>query len=82
MFYTYILHSHNFDRYYVGQTNNIEKRFERHQNGYVKSTKPYRPWVLSFYEEFDSRAKAMKRETYLKSLKSKTALMNIIEASR
>ena len=55
------------NKFYIGQTNNVEDRFQRHQKGYVKSTKNRRPLVLLFYETFHNRADAMKHETYLKS---------------
>ncbi len=71
MFYTYVLYSQNFDRFYVGQTNNISFRLERHNAGLVKSTKHYIPWKLVYFEEFHSRSEAMIREKQLKSHRGK-----------
>jgi putative endonuclease len=82
MFFVYILYSADFDKYYIGQTNDIKKRLSRHNNGSVKSTKPYQPWLLAYTEKFNIRAEAMNREKYLKSLKSKKALKELVEASR
>jgi putative endonuclease len=42
-------------------------------------TKKYQPWVLVYYKSFDSKEKAMKYESYLKSLKSKIALIELIK---
>ena len=67
MYYVYILKSENHWRFYVGMTSNIEKRVKEHNNGYTKSTKGYRPWKLFFYEEFETRIEARKREKYYKS---------------
>ena len=82
MFYVYILHSESFDRYYIGQTNNLVDRIRRHNSGYVKSTKAYKPWEVVYSETFQSRGDSISRESYLKSLKSKTAIKELIEASR
>ena len=45
MFYVYINHSITFDKYYIGQTQDFNKRIDLHNNGLVKSTKPYIPWI-------------------------------------
>jgi putative endonuclease len=67
MYYTYILYSPEFDKIYIGHTDNLEKRLERHNLGLVRSTKAYLPWELIYFETFDTRAVAMKRERELKS---------------
>ncbi|MDO6603564.1 GIY-YIG nuclease family protein [Arenibacter palladensis] len=42
----YILFSETTDRYYVGQTINIERRLVTHNNGGKKYTSKGRPWIL------------------------------------
>jgi putative endonuclease len=71
MFYVYILYSKEFDKYYIGQTDDIVKRLKRHNCGMVMSTKAYLPWEFKYIEEFASRSEAMKREKFLKKQKSK-----------
>ncbi|MGD9493369.1 MAG: GIY-YIG nuclease family protein [Bacteroidales bacterium] len=70
-FYTYILYSETSQKYYVGQTNNLTERIERHNAGYVSSTMPYRPWKIVFYCEKPDRAAAMALEKKLKNLSKK-----------
>ena len=82
VYYLYILYSNRSDRYYIGQTNNLEDRLRRHNLGYVRSTKAHKPWELVYKETYQSRAESMARETYLKSLKSKKAIKELVEASR
>jgi putative endonuclease len=77
-FYVYILFSTLNNRYYIGQTNDINARLIRHNNGYVKSTKPFRPWRLVHVEKHPDRASAMARENQLKSWKSKTKIIELI----
>ncbi|WP_369431614.1 GIY-YIG nuclease family protein, partial [Rhodohalobacter sulfatireducens] len=43
---------------YVGMTNDLGRRFFEHQNGYERTTKPYRPFKLIYYESFPDRKKA------------------------
>jgi len=50
MYYLYILQSKIDNRLYKGITENLRKRFKDHNSGKVKSTKPYRPWILIYYE--------------------------------
>ena len=79
-FYIYILYSTTKDRYYIGQTNNIEKRLLRHNNKEVRSTKHGVPWNLVYQETFLTRSEAIKRERYLKSLKSRVFIEKLIDA--
>ena len=79
---TYILYSEVHDRYYIGQTNNIDERVKRHNAGYIRSTKAYRPWVVVYQINFETRSQAVKSETYLKSLKSKIKVKELIDTSR
>ena len=68
MFYTYVLYSRAFDKFYIGYTSNLESRFKSHNELSVKGyTVKFRPWVIAFSEQFDSKAEAMKREKQLKS---------------
>jgi putative endonuclease len=75
MYTVYILYSVSLDRYYVGQTQNLKKRIERHNCGRNKSTKPGMPWVLVHKEEVPDRSTAMAREKQIKNLGSKRFLI-------
>ena len=67
VYYVYVLRSINFNRQYVGFTSNIKNRLTQHNTGKTKSTKPYKPWKILMYEEYDSKEDAIAREKYLKS---------------
>ncbi|MDC6367348.1 MULTISPECIES: GIY-YIG nuclease family protein [Flavobacteriaceae] len=67
IFYVYVLYSEKNDRYYVGLTTNIGRRLNEHNNGKNTSTKAYLPWEVVYYESFDTRLGARRREKYLKT---------------
>ncbi len=71
MFYTYILYSAVFDRYYTGHCEDIEARLERHNNWGVPSTRAYIPWKLVYYETYNNRSEASARELEIKNKKSR-----------
>ena len=77
-FFIYILYSEQYDRYYIGQTSDIEKRVIRHNSGYVKSTKKYRPWLLKWSFTVESRSKSMEIESKIKAWKSKDQIRKLI----
>lgn len=77
MNYTYILKCKD-DSFYTGWTNNLEKRIHAHNSGKgARYTKARRPVELVYYEEFQTRQEAMKREYAIKQLtrKEKEALI-------
>jgi len=66
MFFVYVLKSLKDKNYYVGQTNNIEKRLQLHFHGKVLSTKNRRPFKVVGYKTFETRSEAMWIEYNLK----------------
>ncbi|WP_417444584.1 GIY-YIG nuclease family protein [Joostella sp.] len=67
IYYVYVLRSGFDGRLYKGHTNRLEERVREHNSGKTKSTKGYKPWVLVYYEEFNTRELAITRERYFKS---------------
>ena len=77
MFYVYIIYSLDFDKFYIGQTQNFQERILRHNSGYEKATSPYVPWVKKCVLEKYSRSEAMVLEKKLKNLNRERLLMFI-----
>ena len=78
-FFVYCLYSETFDRLYIGQTDNIERRYKQHQSGYVLSTRRYLPYRLLYFEEMPDRASAIRREKELKVTKGRKFLRKFID---
>lgn len=67
MFFVYVLYNAKFDRYYVGMTDNLDRRIHEHNSGGNKSTKAYLPWEIVYKESRATREEARQREKYLKT---------------
>lgn len=78
MFYCYILQSIKNNKYYIGSTENLLKRLEKHNSGLAKSTKPYVPWQLVYYEEYNTNEEAINREQQIKSWKKRAIIEKLI----
>jgi len=81
-YYVYILKSERDGTYYIGQTNNLEERLMRHNQGRSSYTKAKTPWRLIYQEEFSSRGKASKREQEIKEKKNRAYIQQLVRASR
>ena len=77
-YYVYVLQSIVDGRNYIGQTNDLEKRLQYHNGGYVTATKNRRPLKFIYTKEYSTRTEAMKKERYLKSLKGGNEFKKII----
>ena len=82
MFFTYILESSTTGKFYIGSTNNLEKRIIQHNKGYNKSTKGGIPWRLIHYFSFNTRSEAIKLEMKLKKMKSRKRLLKYISNNK
>ena len=79
-FFTYVLRSEVDGNLYTGYTNNLNRRFEEHNNGRVKSTKDRRPLSLIYFEACLNQQDATHREKYLKSFHGKMFLRNRLKS--
>ena len=67
MFYAYVIKSINHDFFYKGHCEDLDVRLEQHNSGQTNSIKPYIPFKMIYFEEFDTREEAITREKYFKS---------------
>ena len=74
MNYTYILKCKD-GSLYTGWTNDLEQRVAAHNTGKgAKYTKARRPVELVYFEEFETKEQAMKREYAIKQMARKDKL--------
>ena len=77
-FSLYILKSKIKDRYYIGHTNDLDRRLTEHNTGQTKSTRSYKPWELVYHKTYSHKSDAAKAENFLKAKKSKIFIERII----
>lgn len=66
MYYVYILKSLKKDWYYVGSTENLDKRLKEHNAGSTPSTRPHAPFQIVHLETYDNITESRKREALIK----------------
>ncbi len=79
--YLYILKSLKNQRFYIGSTDNLERRVFEHNSGFEKNkfTRNNRPFELVFSQEYESLKIARQIEYKLKSFKSRKIIEEIIK---
>ena len=80
MHYLYVLYSKISDKYYVGETHNVQERiFKHNQHTYSNSfSKIADDWKLVLYFECADRTAALYVENFIKRMKSKKFIEKII----
>lgn len=81
-FYVYIVYNKKHDRFYIGQTENLDERVKDHNDKRFSKSYTARfngEWELVYKKEFTSRSEAIKREKQLKSYRGREHIkLNII----
>jgi len=67
-YYVYILYSHKLNRFYVGQTSNLENRLIEHNRSESLYTSQGAPWTLLWSASKDSLRVSEALEQKLKNL--------------
>ncbi len=65
-FKVYILWSELLQKFYVGNTNDVEDRLHRHNKGYETFTSKGRPWIMICNFNCKDRSEAVRLENRIK----------------
>ncbi len=79
MYFLYILKSQKNNKFYIGSTNDLERRIKEHNSGKTKSLKYLRPLEIVFYKEFQNESDARKMEIKLKKFKNRNIIEQIVK---
>ncbi|MFA6190067.1 MAG: GIY-YIG nuclease family protein [Candidatus Staskawiczbacteria bacterium] len=82
MYFLYILQSVKNNRYYIGSTNNLDRRLSEHNGGKTKSLENLRPLKIVFSKEFEKEIDARRIERRLKKFKNRNIIENIVKEQR
>ena len=77
-YYLYILRSKTIAKYYIGISQNPERRLIYHNTLEKGFTKRYRPWEIVCIKEFNRKDQALKAERKLKNWKNKRMIEKVI----
>ena len=80
MFYIYILYSVSADKFYIGHSNDPDRRMVKHNTtDFNTFTKKWRPWKLVYsFPVSPDRGDALKIERFIKQQKSRKLIEKII----
>jgi len=78
--FLYILQSQSSNRFYVGSTDDLQRRLSEHLRGHTPSTRGRGPWKLVYKEEFATLLEARRRELEIKCWKSSRMIRALISA--
>jgi putative endonuclease len=65
-------------KYYVGYTSNLTTRLERHNSGWGKYSSRGIPCKIVYFEKYNSKSDAIKREKEIKRKKSRKFIEKLI----
>jgi len=79
MYYIYFLYSHSSDLYYIGHSDDVDRRLQEHnESTHSTYTCKHRPWNLVYsFPVSDSRGDAQKIEKFIKKQKSRKLILKI-----
>ena len=79
MYYCYILYSLNLNKYYIGETENIDKRLELHNSNFFGGsfTSQSNDWKLYLIIPSKDRSHARKIEAFIKKMKNRNFIVRL-----
>ncbi|SQB47508.1 GIY-YIG nuclease family protein [Chryseobacterium jejuense] len=79
MCYCYILYSESLDKYYIGHScERLQERLRKHLSNHKGFTSKAKDWIIIYFENFNSKIEAYKREREIKAWKSKSKIQKLI----
>jgi len=78
-YYVYVLISKKDKKFYIGYTNNLQRRINQHNKGKTDSLKNRRPLKLIYFEGYINKKDAQEKEKFYKSGRGHEVLKKILE---
>ncbi|MFC4871009.1 GIY-YIG nuclease family protein [Negadavirga shengliensis] len=80
-YFVYILESEVDGTYYVGVSEDPDKRLKKHNLPHKGFTGRKRPWKIVYVEKFPGKTQALNREKFIKAQKSRVFIQSLIAAT-
>jgi putative endonuclease len=81
-YFAYIIYSVSRDKFYVGSTQNLEKRVADHNNSRSGYTKGTSDWSLKWDKKFSERSEAIRFELMIKKKKSRKYIEILVSSQQ
>jgi putative endonuclease len=78
MAFIYILQSESTGRFYIGSTNDLERRLSEHTRAHSLATRGRGPWKLVHQESLATLLLARQREREIKNWKSAKKIVDLL----
>ncbi len=83
MNFFYVLFSKTLNQYYIGRTSEgLEERLRKHLSNHSGFTGKAKDWIVIYFEEFETKSLAYKRELEVKKWKSRVRVEKLINESK
>lgn len=83
MNFFYILYSKTLNQYYIGHTSEgLDERLRKHLSNHSGFTGKAKDWIVIYFEEFETKSLAYKRELEVKKWKSRVRVEKLINESK
>ncbi|WP_337966580.1 GIY-YIG nuclease family protein [uncultured Flavobacterium sp.] len=83
MNFFYVLFSKTLNQYYIGHTSEgLEERLRKHLSNHPGFTGKVKDWIVIYFEEFETKSLAYKRELEVKKWKSRVRVEKLINESK
>ena len=81
MHYLYIIYSSSLDKFYTGETTDVQERLLKHnEHAYQKAfTKAADDWTIKLQKKCENKSDAVYLEQFIKRMKSKKFILKIIQ---
>jgi len=71
LYWVYVLQGSKDSRFYTGVTSDLRRRIREHNSGKVRSTRTRCPLFLVYTETFETKTKALARESLLQNARGR-----------
>lgn len=83
MNFFYILYSETLNQYYICHTSEgLDERLRKHLSNHSGFTGKAKDWIVIYFEEFETKSLAYKRELEVKKWKSRVRVEKLINESK
>ena len=77
MYVTYILYSPKIDKYYSGQTMDLDRRLKEHNRGKTRFSANGMPWQIVYSKICITKSEALKLEKFIKKRGASRFLLDL-----